>query len=582
MGTINLDAPFLGLHPGIIVSGISSLFRPKQKSTKESTTELDPSPSTSGIASPNYSTYSGLPALSPTTTATSRPSADSPTGSQGFSAPAPAPAMTFDPNFNPVFPNDVRMQDRGWWQNIAHFVRKHHSEGIIDAATKHFMSHLEYGGTLLDYNTLKARYESLRKLEDLDDLKRRELPYGPRRVRFIQYYTMCYGIPKEPKSKTEPRPGPKPTQEKLEGQLGTSEAISPRVSHNLTPSISLQDRSRSEIETCPTPQDPNGTNPPSSAPDQDRLSSVSAQPGDLRIREETNTRDSVDKSSNQELSAGSTNPQSETTREAHNSLDAVAPPGRPSVDADTAAELADAVSALHLDLPAVPEPPEKPKTPDLEMIEDKAERRRAEKEARQRRKAYEQAVRSREKAVRERQKVIDKRRKKKAQEAERRMKEEAKLKKKEDSAATASTAAPGNADDDPPEQAPEEAGLVQPANVPTEPVPGPFRPGTKDAAAERIAGGAAEGEVEKTKKNKKKKERMFCNLPKTHRDPATGGLDDRWVRVFMRDTDEVGAHTGLFFPAGEHYDRLVGDIVDVVVGWVQEDASVRTILASEV
>ena len=32
LGTTNLDVPFLGMHPGVVVSGIGSLFRPGDSS----------------------------------------------------------------------------------------------------------------------------------------------------------------------------------------------------------------------------------------------------------------------------------------------------------------------------------------------------------------------------------------------------------------------------------------------------------------------------------------------------------------------------------------------------------------------
>ncbi|RYP27199.1 hypothetical protein DL767_007792 [Monosporascus sp. MG133] len=383
LGTVNLDAPFLGLHPGIIISGISSLFRPKQKPARESTTELDSSPGTSGITSPNSSTYSGFSALTP---AVSTPSAEPRPGLQGF----PFPAMTFDPNFNPAFSNDVRLQDRGWVQNVVHFVKKHHAEGLIDAATHHFMSHLEYGSTLLDFNCLKSRYESLRKLEDIDDLKQ-QFPYGPRQVRFIQYYTMCYGFPKKRK--------PNRSERKLEAPL----VMSPTYSNISTPRISVQDHSRAETETYLLHEANSSPGPPSS-----KLSSFEL--------------DHANRESGQEHGEGTS---------ANVSL--------PSGSQALATEAADA---------------------------------------------------------------------------------------------------------------------------PAEPKPGPIRTMTGASVEEyRVPGG------------KKRKERKFCNLPSTHK--VNGQLDPKWVKVFMKNTDEVGAHTSLFYP-GEHYDRLVKDVVDVIAGWSQSrDFSAR-------
>ncbi len=535
LGTVNLDAPFLGLHPGIIVSGISSLFRPKQKPAKESTTELDSSPGTSGMVSPISSVYSTLPGLSPTV---STLSTESRTRVQGF----PFPAMTFDPNFNPSYSNDVRLQDRGWWQNIAHFVRKHHTEGIIDAATQHFMSHLEYGSTLLDFNCLKSRYEGLRKLEDLDDFAQDGLPYGPRRVRFIQYYTMCYGLPKKPKAeRTEKRPE-------------TSEVVSPTLSLISTPRISVQDHSRSEVQTYLLHPGSSVAGSHSSDLDTDQLKFDGGQPERGSSQEGESSLSTNEATSSQTIASSLSSPNKQSI-DTYRSTDASLPRQRPSVDADTAAELADAVSALHLDLPVVPELQPKPEMPDLSDITNKDDRKQAEKEARRKQKAYEQAAKTREKAIRERQKIIDKREKKRLQEAEKKQKDEVKLKKKEDVGAIPATSSSSVA------QAPE----VESVRAPTEPKPGPIRTMT-EGSTEEIRG----------PDGKKRKERMFCSLPKTHK--VNDQLDPKWVRVFMKDMDETGAHTGLFYP-GEHYDRLVGDVVDVIIGWVQDDATKRAILS---
>ena len=151
------------------------------------------------------------------------------------------------------------------------------------------------------------------------------------------------------------------------------------------------------------------------------------------------------------------------------------------MDADTAAELTDAVAAMHFDLPTVPEPPPEPETPDLEKIEDKAERKQAEKEAKKKQKAYDQAVKSREKAIRERQKIIDKRHKKNAQEAERKRKEALKLKKKEDAAAQA---APNNNDKEPARQEVGETEVVAATASPTGPTAGSMRSAAEVSVAE--------------------------------------------------------------------------------------------------
>jgi hypothetical protein len=147
LGVLNLDAPLLGLHPGIVVAGLSSLFR--------KTPEF-PQP---------YNSSDG-----------------------------PGRPPTDDPHFNADFTNDIRIKNRGWWKNVVHFVKKHNGEGLLDAATSHVMSHMEFGSCLMDVYRLKSKYRSLRLLEDVNPIGRNK--DATPRVRFAQYYTMCHGYPK--------------------------------------------------------------------------------------------------------------------------------------------------------------------------------------------------------------------------------------------------------------------------------------------------------------------------------------------------------------------------------------------------
>jgi hypothetical protein len=64
---------------------------------------------------------------------------------------------------------------------------------------------------------------------------------------------------------------------------------------------------------------------------------------------------------------------------------------------------------------------------------------------------------------------------------------------------------------------------------------------------------------------------MFCTLPPKD---SNGERDPCWVRVFMSNVDEVGAHCGLFF-VDERYERLVGEVAERVEGWVKEDIDLR-------
>ena len=49
----------------------------------------------------------------------------------------------------------------------------------------------------------------------------------------------------------------------------------------------------------------------------------------------------------------------------------------------------------------------------------------------------------------------------------------------------------------------------------------------------------------------------------------------------MEGVDEVVAHTTLFVPEGDTYERLVGDTADRIEQWIKEDQGVRAALESE-
>ncbi|KAL5116436.1 hypothetical protein ACEQ8H_005672 [Pleosporales sp. CAS-2024a] len=72
---------------------------------------------------------------------------------------------------------------------------------------------------------------------------------------------------------------------------------------------------------------------------------------------------------------------------------------------------------------------------------------------------------------------------------------------------------------------------------------------------------------------KKKKLGKFCMLPPKD---SAGNVDPTWVRVLMKDMDEVSAHTSLFF-VNETYERLVGDVGGRVEEWIREADSVRVV-----
>lgn len=128
--------------------------------------------------------------------------------------------------------------DRGWLKNIAHFANKHKQENLVEAAANHIMSHLEFGSCLADYPGLKARYNKLRMLEDVDELTQHDSGQNLVRVRFVNYYTVSSGLPKKPK------PGKKSLEvEEPRSISRLSNTSNPSLSGVTSPRISIEDYS---------------------------------------------------------------------------------------------------------------------------------------------------------------------------------------------------------------------------------------------------------------------------------------------------------------------------------------------------
>ncbi|KAK8002729.1 hypothetical protein PG989_002448 [Apiospora arundinis] len=618
LGTVNLDAPLLGLHPGIIVAGLSSLFRSKTDTPKPPGNSTQ---GTSSITSPDPSLHSDL--ASPT-----------PTSPLPDSAPGLPPRMTMDPNFDPEFPNDVRLKDRSWWKNIVHFVQKHNSEGIIDAASHHIMSHLEFGSVLMDFNCLKVRYENLRKLEDIDDIKNHGFSHVPPQVRFVQYYTVCHGHPKKPKASKEMDAADRKQIEKVmadgPGSAGGSKSSTPRASFG---DINDDGRKRPSRGSLPgIPKENAVAGPPRDTDDRSVSSLEMMDPvpmededDDGHKAEETAPQLPQRPTEGGTSGHGTAKTESAAPQEGKSGDEAADPSSQATEGGDQDPEMdaaAKELSELELSLPKVPDTPEKPEPFDGTKYTDKDARKQAEKESKRVFKSYEQAVKNREKTIKERQKIIDKRKKKlaseaakrekeakkKASEAEKRGKEaekESKEQRQDDEAVQETEKRGKDAEKEAKEQRQKNEEAIQIladgierrqtslADTAAAAAPNPSE-GTTRARADRSISNAsaAEGSLSRvstsesespkaTKEDQKKKaekppkppkERKFCTLPSK----VKGQLDPKWVKVFMKDMDEVEAHTSLFFE-GPHYDKLVGDMGALIISWVQEDATKRAI-----
>lgn len=470
-----------------------------------------------------------------------------------------------DPNFNPTFYNDVPFIDRGWWRNVAHFAKKHYSEGLVSSTYHHLLSHLEFGSCLADYSSLKNRYNRIRRLEDVDELNSAQGSRNEPRVRFVNYFTVSTGIPKKP-------PTPKRADTHLRPVAPDSQQTGSGGSQASTPRISIEDYSDNEESQTLQVLEPEPVSDDENVEHQrtDDVPHKEAQNGLPRIPEVSSGNASGDPDTQTEVQNTSSTAAAE--EETTHALTTQTDPNK------------DGTANIDHDLPAIPDPPEPPQAPDFAKYSDKEARKQAEKEFKRTQKGYEQAVKNREKAIKERQKLVEKRQKKAQKEAEKRQKEEAKRLAKEQAQGKQKNTGPPEDEEvnsvaDP--SRPSEAQVVTPAQaqiLERQLTDLAFRDqeGTSPPPSQDGDHAADKGKATLGAEVGQKKLRKFCMLPQK----VNGARDRTWVEVYMKDVDEVGAHCGLFFP-GPHYEILIGDVGSRIVDWVREDASKRAILAMD-
>ena len=364
MGIVALDCPYLGLHPGIVVAGISSLFQ---------SSEQPPTEQSDGQTSQQHGSTESSSDLQ-------SPQIESPMSSR------PPQQVATDPYFDPPFFNDAPFREAPFRKRIANFAKKHYSEGILNATTKHVLSHLEYGGCLADFPGMNARYKKIRELEDVDDLQSTNAEQAPSkkaRVRFVNYYTLSSG------RKKQPRPSQQETSSQTTLTPITSGNPDSTFSRETTCETDLSTMSQSASQlsiTVENRDEKNGglsTSPPS---DQDIISS---SPGD-------------------EQSNGKGDCRSES-------------PGALQLEVIDPTPITDYNETISEDrdpgLPPIPELPAEPTEPDFEQYADKDSRKQAEKEYKRVQKSFAKSVKDRNKAIKEREKLLQKWRAKEEKEA---------------------------------------------------------------------------------------------------------------------------------------------------------------------
>ncbi|KAI6712433.1 hypothetical protein JHW43_005060 [Diplocarpon mali] len=527
LGTINFDTPFLGMHPGVVGSGIGSLFRPAPESSNFRPPQ---STFTSGTNTSSIDSQASesTPDSAPSTIATSHGSSSRLILIQSITTPLKSPSRN-DPFFNPPFTNDVRLPERKGWANVLHFINKH-SDALTSATKQYLMSHLEFGGCLADYPGLKNRYESIRALEDVDDLAQN---IGPgyrvpnQRVRFVNYYTVSTGRKKKPNSPAVHLPDKdgvvKPTEVETEGTSEASdENLTPmtsRVSNGIQ-SHGVVNSQVQEVSLDGKPVQAQMKSFGGNSGEQDDFRDIAPMQhiGSIPVEHEGYPEQIAE-------SLAATVAQ-ETT-------------GEPTLEIKpTFSEPA---------LPPFPALPSEPEPIDLDADTDKDFRKIADKEHKRATRTYQQAVKDRDSAIKDRKKLVEKREKKARQEREKERRAEEKMLRQEQ----------------------EEDLKAEKKKRPTEGKAEGKRKATISPRPRTRQGCGASS----SKDGKLKRDKKFCMLP-----PEDGGKRDKcWIRVYMEGVDEVGAHCGLFF-TGPQYESLVSDVGERIGKWVEEDADRRAVL----
>lgn len=395
LGTVGFDSPFLGMHPGVISSGIGSLFRAPPEPPGQGLQKLLNNEARSSKMASQTSISSTENGLSTVNTGSSSQPSFSPSYMSPLASPPP-----HDPNFDPPFPNDVRIKDRDRWNNKLHFLNKH-SNGLTSATKQYFMSHLEFGGCLADYPRLVDRYQMLRNLEGVNEYAgRANSVNGPHsgRVRFVNYYTASTGRLKPPKVKAG----------KIKEEDGPQETIGFETTESTL--SSMHSSSSESIQQISTDGNPENTATSQKLEDQ------------IQNLEEPSENHDID----------------ELPEMLH--LDPT-----PIQEEDDFPEVTDIASSVDFQrpdkeyplspseslLPPIPDMPEEPSPVDLSLYQDKNYRKIAEKEYKRTMKAYQQAMKDRAKAIKDRRKLAEKQEKKARQEREKQLKIEEKEMQKE-------------------------------------------------------------------------------------------------------------------------------------------------------
>lgn len=469
LGTINFDTPFLGMHPGLVGSGIASLFRPSAPPPGSVQPSGSAAQSTGSLrlASPGSpDTITSDSASDHTSLAPTISNASSIVGN--------------DPHYNPPFPNDVHLKERVGWNKFLHFAKKH-SDDFTTATKSYFMSHIEFGGCLADYPGLKMRYARIRELEDVDDMTEEAIEHDTRRIRFVNYYTASTGILRTDRIKNVSVRGADGQMQPLSestSQLNIKNHAKERTSEDsqtTTPRISIEEHREGEVipkpvkvDTLPESQTdgPSDSGPPALKVVKHQIQNLGKASGVQpagKGEDELAPMQMVDAMpimSDEEEDYHHDQGHDSSENEYHDAQDEAAeqpgqvPSDLAALDSDTgrahapnraAPGIPQATPAARDSLeepimpliiktpptepafPPLPSVPDEPASFDPSLYEDKDARKIAEKDHKRLVKQYQAAVKDRENAVKDREKLRLKREKHAREEAEKIRKAEEKL-----------------------------------------------------------------------------------------------------------------------------------------------------------
>jgi hypothetical protein len=545
VGVINFDVPFLGLHPGIIKAGLGSIFSPPP---------------------------------APVDVIAEESPGKKPSRMETLFNPEPS-----DPNFNPSFDNDVQLPVRKGWMNTIHWLNKHYSKGLREGAKGLVKSHFEFGSAMADYKELKGRYARVRALEEDDEKTRKSANPGvasPPRIRFINYYTVSTGRPKKPKSPKSPSPSRSPSRgvQSSDSDVGitTSQPAGSSIRSQPgleSPRFSIEAQEHRDDDTVPaTPEElPTAIGPITRSSTQGSMLGKEGAPKLPEIPPVPQEPKYVD------LMQFTDKQQRKAAEKEHDK---------------SLKEYQKAVKARNK---AINE-------------RTKAEEKWEKQQAQQKQKGtHEQQEEKRlrleqERMQKEHERLTGKKPKEQPKEEPKR---EPKQEKESDSTEDSHPSTDmDNGYEIRPEEAPEIIALeedfgtvelgesqdhehhsnhpysnydfshsaIMESNSPGDQSSmheSSYSLATTDSNASHPATPGAEGEGALQKKKLGK----FCMLPPKD---SAGNTDPTWVRVFMKNMDEVTAHTSLFF-MNETYERLVGDVGAKIEDWIREADSVRVV-----